>query len=115
MTRCEYFRPSNHYPPSSTVRARPASAASWFFIRDFQMPKVFERITAIREPNQKEHMLNRNHLPNEIKSLLASAGIAPGGKIPLTVLDAALAKLNYNMDKRLATKALLGRFRIIEL
>jgi hypothetical protein len=82
--------------------------------------KVFDLITAIREPvasNPKETTMpnTRNQLPSEVNALLASAGIAPGGKIPLTVLDAALAKLDYNMDKRLATKALLGRFGIIGL
>jgi hypothetical protein len=79
--------------------------------------KVFDRITAIREPNQKAHTMPtaRNQFPSEVNSLLASAGIAPGGKIPLKVLDAALKELNYGIAKRLETKSLFAKFGIIEL
>jgi hypothetical protein len=53
--------------------------------------------------------------PQKVAAILAAAGIPPGGKIPLALLDKVFAAQGLDIRSRLAAKAELAHLGVIEL
>jgi hypothetical protein len=69
--------------------------------------RVFDRIEAISTTPA------RTPLPAPLERLLAAAGVAPGGKIPIAKIDAAFAKMDLSIKQRLKLKAELKHLGMI--
>jgi hypothetical protein len=75
--------------------------------------KVFDKITAIASPASAAPI--HASAQELINKMLATAGIAPGGKLPIEILDKAPALKPYSIAERIAIKAQFGRAKIIDL